>query len=393
MTPDDPSEDFAALLEEYERSEGKKKRDPKVGEEVRGRVLSIGRDAVFLDLGTKSDGMIEIAELRDADGKLTVEVGDTVEGRVVEVGGKHGCVVIRRLMGRLGPEALADLEQARAHGIPVEGQVTAVNKGGVEVTVAGTRAFCPMSQLDLRPVGDAAALVGQRLAFRITKLERGPRGLDLVLSRRALLEEEQQARADQTRGHLAIGAVMTGKVTALKDFGAFVDLGGIEGLIHLSELSFQRVAHPKDVLGVGQEVEVQVKRIEKTDDPRQPERVALSLKSLERDPWLDATERFPEGARLPGVVARLETFGAFVELAAGVEGLVHLSELGTGKKNVRHPREVVKIGQTVQVTVLSVDPKQRRISLSMADLGDGGEAGAAPADKVSLGTFADLLKK
>src|SRR5262249_13535858 len=194
--------DFAKLLAEYEGPDTgrakKRRKEPSVGDEVRGRIISIGRDAAFVDIGAKSDGVIDLSQLRDADGKLTVAEGDEVEARVVEVAGPSGGVVLRRTFGR-GPEGKAELEQAFSLGVPVEGLVTAVNKGGVEVTVAGVRAFCPISQLDARHVDDAQAFVGQKLQFRITRYETGARGANIVLSRRALVEEEQAARAADVR--------------------------------------------------------------------------------------------------------------------------------------------------------------------------------------------------
>src|SRR5262245_27912887 len=270
--PDDDNEDFAALLAEYDQKP--RRRDPQVGEKVRGKVTSIGRDAVFLDLGGKSEGMIDAAELRDEDGKLQVKIGDTLEARVVEVGGKAGCIVLRRAMGR-GPDAGAELAQAYALGIPVEGVVTGTNKGGVEVQVAGVRGFCPISQLALRHVDDAAPFVGQRMTFRITRLDKG----NLVLSRRALLEEEEAERARKTRARLAPGAVLRGTVSSIKDYGAFVDLGGIEGMLHVSELGFARVSHPGDVLRPGQEIEVAGVKMKKTGETTRQERFWLSIKS------------------------------------------------------------------------------------------------------------------
>ncbi len=393
-TDDNQNEDFAAMLAEYDQGGDpkKKRKEPQVGEEMRGRVVSIGRDSVFLDLGGKSDGMIEIAELRDADGKLTVQIGDEIEARVVETGDRSGVVILKRSIGR-GAEGKAELAQAYQHQIPVEGVVSGVNKGGVEVQIAGVRAFCPISQLDARHVEDAAPYVGQKFTFRITRYEENGRNLNLVVSRRVLLEEESRAQAQVTRATLQVGAVLRGKVTGLKDYGAFVDLGGLEGMLHVSELAFQRVKHPKDVLSIGQEIEVQILKMEKGDDPKRPEKISLSLKSLERDPWSDARERFPEGARLPGTVTRVEQFGAFVELAPGIEGLVHISELAQGK-HLRHAKDAVKPGQPLDVLVLEVDTDKHRISLSLVskdDDGGGAPVSSGPAPK--LGTFADLLKK
>jgi small subunit ribosomal protein S1 len=382
---DDP-EDFASMLAEFEKKNPgpARRREPQPGDIVKARVVSIGSDAVFVDVGAKAEGVIDVVHLRDEHGKLPVAVGDTIEARVIETSGKAGCVVLHPLGG--GHVAKAELEQAFALGLPVEGVVAGVNKGGVEVTVAGVRAFCPISQLDARHVEDAAAFVGKKLAFKITRYE--PR--NVVLSRRALLEEEQRRHAAETRARLAPGAVLRGKVSSIKDYGAFIDLGGLEGMVHVSELGFARVSHPKDVLAVGQEVEVAVLRIEKSDDKRQPEKISLSIKSLERDPWDDVAERFPEGTRVNGTVARVEPFGAFVEVAPGIEGLVHISELGAGRR-ISHAREVAKPGQAVAVTVLGVDRERHRLSLSMAAEGEDEAPAQLPRAPERLGTLADLL--
>ena len=404
--PDDqnPVEDFASLLAEYEKQHGgavdprKKKRGPTVGDAVKGRIVGIGNDAVFVDLGGKSEGTLELSQVRGEDGSITVQVGDEIEARVVST--EEGQVILRRTFGKgaKGSEKASELQQAFEHGIPVEGVVSAVNKGGVEVQIAGMRAFCPISQLAERHIEDASEFVGQRLQFRITRYEADRKGREnIVVSRRALLEEEAEVRAVETRTRLAIGAVLDGRVSSLKEYGAFIDLGGIEGMLHISELGFSRVAHPKDVLTVGQQVSVQIIRMEKSDDPRRPEKISLSLKSLEKDPWNEARERFPEGSRVKGKIMRVEQFGAFVELVPGIEGLVHVSELGAGGKNA-NARQVVKIGQEVEVTVLGVDPEKRRISLSMnaPDIEDAEDAAlrasAAKAPIKSFGTFGDLLK-
>jgi small subunit ribosomal protein S1 len=399
MGPTDDDNDFGAMLEAFEKEQGKdkakRKKEPVVGETVRGRIASIGHDAVFVDLGAKSEGMIDVVELRDPGGKLSVHVGDEIDAIVVETAGKSGCIVLRRSFGLArgpkprGDAALDELARAQELGVPVEGLVSAVNKGGVEVQIADVRAFCPISQLDLRHVEDANQFVGQKLAFRVTKLDRIGRG-NVILSRRVLLEEEQAARAAEVRSRISPGVILRGKVASVKDYGAFVDLGGLEGLLHVSELGFARVAHPKDVLAVGQDVEVQVLSI--GPDKTGRERISLSLKSLEKDPWQGIAERFPEGTTATGKVVRMEPFGAFVELAAGVEGLVHISELGA-KRKIHHPREVVKLGDPMTVTVLGVDADKRRISLAPADPDAEGAPAAAPAAPAKLGTFGDLLAK
>jgi small subunit ribosomal protein S1 len=395
MAPDD-TDDFAKMFAESEgdQKNKKKRREAQPGDQVKGRIISISGDAAFLDLGGKSDGMIDLAELRDRDGKVTVKVGDELQAHVVENNPAAGVIMLRRVLGR-GAEGKAELEQAFAAQIPVEGHVTGVNKGGVEVQVAGVRAFCPISQLDLRHTEDAAQYVGQRLQFVITRYEAGGRQLNIVLSRRPILEAAQQEQAAHIRGKLEVGAVMRGKVTALKDYGAFVDLGGIEGMLHVSELGFQRVSHPRDMLAVGQEIEVQILKLEKSADPKRSEKISLSLKSLAQDPWREAVERFKTGVHLDGKVVRVESFGAFIEVAPGVEGLVHISELGQGK-HVRHAKDVLQVGQALRVVVLGVDLDKRRLSLRLEREDDDTEGDVAAHAANAAGgfaTFGDLLSK
>jgi small subunit ribosomal protein S1 len=397
--PDD--DDFAAMFAAAEKSAGKAGRKrPKVGDQVSGRVVSIGNDAVFVDLGGKAEGMIDRAEVSDKDGVLKVAIGDTVEARVVDDSG--GAIRLRVKLGR-GPEAKAELVQAAELGIPVEGTVTEAVKGGVVVDVAGVRGFCPASQLDNRFVDDVAVFVGQRHTFVITRYEPGPRG-NLVLSRRAVVEAEQAKKAAAIRGTLVVGATVKGTVVGFKPFGAFVDLGGVEGMLHVSELGHGRVERPEDVLAHGQIVEVQILKIEADDKTRGGERISLSLKALTADPWLDATRHLSEGAHVRGKVTRLQPFGAFVEISPGVEGLVHISELragGPGAARVNHPKEVVSVGQEVEAAVLALDTEKRRISLSLAvaerDQAHAADSAAIAEERAKaparLGTFADLLAK
>ena len=397
---DRDDEDFGSLLAEYEKAGGftPKRGGPQTGDTVRGRVVSVGREAVLVDLGLKSEGILSVEEILDDEGKPTVTVGQEIEARVVQVDGKAGSLILRYRMGR-GPVGKDELAEAYQGGVPVQGTVTGVNKGGVEVQVAGVRAFCPISQLDLRHVADAQVFVGLKLTFRIIKYEPGPRGKNpnIVLNRRAILDEEAKSRAAEARARLTVGAVVRGKVTALKDYGAFVDLGGIEGMLHVSEIAFARVTRASDVLAVGQEVEVQILRLEKTDDPKRPDRISLSLKALAKDPWDDVPKKYAAGARAAGKVVRVEAFGAFVELEPGIEGLVHISELAQGKL-VHHAREVAKVGQPMEVVVRELDTERRRISLEPADLDEeGGRAYAASRGGTLLDagprdTLGDLLK-
>ena len=396
----DEDEDFAAMFAESER--GKSRKRPRVGDVVQGRVITIGKEAVFVDLGGKAEGQLDRDQVSDADGNLRVKVGDVIEARVAADAG--GVLTLRTKVGR-GPEARAELQQAQELGIPVEGHVTEVVKGGVSVDVAGVRGFCPASQIDTRFVDDLATYVGQRLQFRITRYE--PR--NLVLSRRALLEEEKERLATETRKKLVPGAVLRGKVVGFKPYGAFVDLGGVEGMLHISELGFSRVERPEDVLHLGQELDVAVLEVkpgeraakgaeraagDKDKDRDKGERVSLSLKALASDPWTDATARLSEGARVKGTITRLQPFGAFVEIAPGVEGLVHISELGAARR-INHPKEVVSIGQEVEASVLAIDHDRRRLSLSMAASRDASpeDIAAAPRAPQKLGTLGELLQR
>jgi small subunit ribosomal protein S1 len=367
---------------------------------VRGTLVSIAEDYAFVDLGGKTEGRLEVAALRDAEGELTLAVGDTVEAAVTGTDPDSGTLLLGSQHGHKY-HGLEEVRQAYSQGLPVQGQVTGAVKGGLEVQIAGLRAFCPASQADIRFVEDLAEFVGQRLDFRITKLEGGRRP-NLVVSRRVLLEEEQRLRAEATRAQLKEGAVLSGTVTSLKDYGAFVDIGGLEGMIHVSELAFGRVKHPSELLRVGQPVEVAVLRIEPATGGRQAEKIALSIRALARDPWTDADQRFAVGTRVQGTVSRLQPFGAFVELEPGVDGLVHVSELGAGRR-VNHPSEVLKVGDRVEASVLGVDMERRRISLTL-DQEKGGEAPAEPAQPAAarpgtaegqpaLGSFGALLKE
>ena len=393
-------EDFATLLGEFEREQQRSSRpDPRVGEKVRGKIVSITSENAFVELGSKTEGAMDIKALTDADGRLTVNVGDAVEAVVIEKDEQSGTLLLGSKDGS-HLHGSAEIKNAYANRLPVEGLVTGVIKGGVEVQIAGVRGFCPVSQLDLRFVEDPESFVGQHLSFRITRYE-GGRRTNLVVSRRALLEEEQQALAEQTRARLEVGAVLTGTVTSLQDYGAFVDLGGVEGMVHISELAFGHVKHPREVLTSGQEVEVSVLRIEKTDNPKHPEKIALSIRALARDPWSDVDQRYRVGSQVQGTVSRLQSFGAFIELEPGVDGLAHISELGAGRR-IGHPHEVLNPGDRVEATVLSLDKDKRRIGLSLdqSRLAQAEEntrtdayREAHPTPEKDLGTFGELLKE
>ncbi len=406
MPDQDETRDFGSILAEFEREQAAAGggKDPAPGTKVSGRVLSIGEEAAFVDLGAKSDGMVALGELTDDEGELTVAVGDTLEALVTGRDEASGCLVLRVRPGAgagLGAGgtavAIEEISQAHAHGIPVEGVVTEVVKAGVEVTVSGLRAFCPISQLELRYVEDAAPYVGRRLTFLVHRFETSGRGgrPNIVLSRRDLLEAEERQRRAEALERLSEGAVVRGTVTSVTSYGAFVDLGGIEGLLHVSEMAHGRVEDPSELVAPGDAIEVKVLKIEERDGDR---RISLSRRALEEDPWKSVAERFPEGETFAGRVARLESYGAFVELAPGLEGLVHVSELAPGRR-ISHPREVVELGQDVAVRVLSVEADRRRISLSLAAPADEGaeraaeEYAARTGEAAGFGTLADAFAK
>jgi small subunit ribosomal protein S1 len=392
-------EDFAALFAASEAASAARDRRLAVGEVVRGRVISVGATTAFVAVGGKAEAAIDVGEFRDPEsGEVSLKEGDEIEATVVEDGSRTGSIVLKRVAGR-GGHVPGELEQAFANGIPVEGLVTGEIKGGYEVQIGSVRAFCPGSQIDRRRV-EGRTYTGERLRFRITKLEAG--GRNLVVSRRQLLEEEAAAQAAATWEQLGEGAVVTGTVTSVRDFGAFVDLGGVEGLVHVSEISHGRVTNPADVLHAGQRLEVQVVKLE--TDAKGGRRVGLSLRALAPDPWATARDRFPVGTSVRGRVRRLEQFGAFVELAPGLDGLVHVSRMVLDRR-IAHPRQVVAIDDEVEVTVVEVDPASRRIGLSMIERAkEAKEAAEAeerreteahlakPDDKASFGTLADILR-
>lgn len=386
----DNDDDFAAMFADSERDQPRAKR-PKVGDLVSGKVITIGKDSVFVDIGGKAEGVLERSQVSDAEDKLRVKIGDTVEARIVSDTG--GVLSLRIKLGR-GPEAKAELQQAQELGIPVEGLVTEVIKGGLSVDVAGVRGFCPASQIDTRFVEDLSGFVGQKLTFKITRYE--PR--NLVLSRRALLEVENEKLAVETRKTLEPGLVVRGTVVGIKPFGAFVDIGGIQGMLHVSELGHTRVEKPEDLLSIGQVIEVVVLKVETVEEKgKSVERISLSLKALGPDPWRDSIATLVEGQRVKGKITRLQPFGAFVEIAPGVEGLVHISELGAGRR-INHPKEVVEIGQEIEAVILGIEPERRRVALSLASSKDGSpediaEAARAQGPSARFGTFGDLLAR
>jgi small subunit ribosomal protein S1 len=341
-------EDFAEM---FARSQSKTSLQR--GQMVKGRVIQIAGDNVFVDVGGKGEAWIDAAELSDDEGALKVKVGDEVEAIVVSTGDEI------RLSHKLrqGAQAREALGVAAQTGVPVEGKVAAVIKGGYEVTVAGLRAFCPFSQMDLRRVEAPEARVGQVLEFRITRYAEG--GRNVVLSRRQLLEEQAARDAEETRKKIAPGAVLPGTVAALADFGAFVDLGGIQGLVPISEISHSRVGKPADRLRVGEAVTVKILRV---DDAKG--KITLSLKALEGDPWVAVPTALRERSVMRGRAVRATDFGIFVELLPGVDGLLHTSEIPRSRQ--AELREAAGAGAEIVVMVVGIDMAKRRVALALA---------------------------
>jgi small subunit ribosomal protein S1 len=398
----DGQDDFAALFAESETRPKAKK--IALGDRVKGVVTAIDRTSVFVAIGDKSEATIDVAEFRDsATGEFRIAVGDVVEATVVDDGERSGSPVLRRTLGR-GGHLVAELEQAAEHRVPVEGLVVAETKGGYEVQIGNIRAFCPGSQIDSRRGGErvgAAEYVGKRFQFRVTKVEQD--GRNVVVSRRELLEAEAAEAAEKTWAKIHVGAVLEGTVRSVRDFGAFVDLGGVDGMVHVSELGYTRVKHPGEVLSIGQKVTVQVVKIDSTVDNRGRRQIGLSIKALATDPWSTVGERYPIGTTVPGVVRRLESFGAFVEIEPGVEGLVHISKIVVDRR-LAHPRQALALGEAVNVTVIAFDPRERRLSLSLVEQAKQARDAEAMQERVeeqramaeinqprTLGTFGDLL--
>jgi small subunit ribosomal protein S1 len=343
-----PSEDFATLFARETSATALE-----MGQVVKGRVIHIGPESVFVDVGGKGEAWIDRAELTDDEGRLRIVVGDEIEATVISTGDETQ--LSYRL--RRGAAARQALALAAETGIPVEGRVAAVIKGGYEVTVAGVRAFCPFSQMDLRRVDTAEDYVGRVLEFRVITF--GEKGRNVVLSRRRILEEYAAKAAEETRKKLEPGAVLPGTVASLADFGAFVDLGGVQGLVPVSEISHSRVGRPADRLRVGEPVTVKVMKVD-----AEKGRISLSLKALEGDPWTAVPGRLRDRQVVRGRAVRATDFGIFVELLPGVDGLLHMSEIPRSRAGAM--REATSSAAEITVMIVSIDAEKRRIALALA---------------------------
>lgn len=345
-------ENFAELFAQQEMETNRLQ----TGQKISGKVIAISGDSVFVDLGGKQDGILDRSEILDADGNETVQPGDLIEGRVVSLS-PQGIRLSRSMLGH-GLEALED---AKASGIPVKGKIRGACKGGYQVDVLGKTAFCPGSQMENLPGVEPGAMAGREMDFLITRLENN--GRNIVVSRRALIEKERKENLDKLLQTINVNDIVEGTVTRLAPFGAFVELApGVEGLAHISELSWSHVQSPDELLSVGDKVRVKITGIGQDDKGR----ISLSLKQAEGNPWDDIDTRISVGDTITGKVRRLAPFGAFVEILPGIEGLVHLSEF-SWEKRITKPEEVVAPGDTVSVKIKELNKDGRRISLSIRD--------------------------
>ncbi|MFO7594967.1 MAG: 30S ribosomal protein S1 [Desulfocurvibacter africanus] len=348
--------DFASALDNYLNEDFGAIED---GNIVSGEVVKIDTDHVLVDVNFKSEGQLPIGEFTDSNGNVTVKVGDKVDVFVVRKDEVEGTIVLSR--ERAQRMKLFDkLEDVQEGDKTISGRIMRRVKGGYTVDLGGVEAFLPGSHVDLRPVPDMDALVGKDYEFRVLKINR--RRSNVIVSRRVLLEEQREHMRKELLETLSEGQVVTGKVKNITEYGVFVDLGGLDGLLHITDMSWRRIRHPKEMVGLGDELELKVLSFDKDN-----KKVSLGLKQLVPDPWEDITKKYPEGARLKGRVTNLVDYGSFVELEPGVEGLVHISEMSWTRK-LRHPSQMVHPGDEVEVVVLGVDPDKKRISLGMKQI-------------------------
>ena len=344
---------FEELLEGYVTPE---MGDLEEGQIVKGEIVGINGETVLVSVGFKSEGQIPAEEFRDAQGNLTVKEGDQVEVYVARKNENDGTIILSFEKAKR-MQLFDQLEKVLEDNGVITGMITRRIKGGYTVDLGGVEAFLPGSHVDLRPVPDMDALVNQNYEFRVLKINR--RRSNVIVSRRVLLEEERDAKRGKLLQELAEGQIVKGKAKNITEYGVFVDLGGLDGLLHITDMSWKRIRHPREMVSLGQELELKVLSFDKDN-----QKVSLGLKQLVPDPWQDITARFPEGSHHTGKVTNLVDYGVFVELEPGVEGLVHISEMSWTRK-LRHPSQMVHQGDEVEVVILGVDSEKKRISLGM----------------------------
>lgn len=344
-------ESFAEMLEKSIGVVGRLEQ----GQKVKSRIIGVSGDLVYIDLGGKSDGVIAASEFMDENGSLRVREGDEVEAFFVSV--QDGMRKMTTLIRGTSSVQLNTIRDAYASGGPVDGEVKREVKGGFEISAGGVKCFCPFSQIDLRGGREGGVYLGQTFPFKV--LEYKSEGRNIVVSRRALLEEERQAKIEKLKETLEAGKEIDTIVSSIQKFGAFVDLGGIDGLIPTSEISWDRIDRPGDVLTAGQEVRAKIISLDWDRN-----RLTLSIKAMKPDPWLAVADKYAAGGKVAGTIVRLVPFGVFVNLEPGIDGLIHISNLGAGRR-INHPKEVAGVGQAVEAYVLEVDAQNRKLSLSM----------------------------
>ena len=351
------SEDFASMLDAYGfNNDGCELEE---GSIVEGEVVAIENENVLVNVGFKSEGQIPAEEFRDAQGNITAKVGDKINVFVERKSDGDGTVKLSYEKAKR-MQLFDQLEDVLEKGGIISGMITRRIKGGYTVDLGGIEAFLPGSHVDLRPVPDMDALVGQTYEFRVLKINR--RRSNVIVSRRVLLEEDRDSKRSALLTTLNEGQIVKGRVKNITEYGVFVDLGGLDGLLHITDMSWKRIRHPREMVSMGQELELKVLSFDKDTN-----KVSLGLKQLIQDPWQDITTRFPEGSRHTGKVTNLVDYGVFVELESGVEGLVHISEMSWTRK-LRHPSQIVKQGDEVEVVILGVDSDKKRISLGMKQI-------------------------
>ena len=326
------------------------------GSIINGIVINISKDAVIVNAGLKSEGVIPIGQFKVDNGRLEVEVGDTVEVALDALEDGYGETLLSREKARRA-RAWTELEHVHESGEITTGSITGRVKGGFTVALGEVRAFLPSSLVDVRPVRDTTYLEGKELEFKVIKID--IKRNNVVVSRRAVVESEYSAEREQLISTLNEGAIVKGIVKNLTDYGAFLDLGGVDGLLHITDMAWRRVKHPSDIVAIGDEIKVRVLKFDK-----EKTRVSLGLKQLNDDPWGDINRRYPEGMRVAGKVTNIADYGCFVEIEEGIEGLVHVSEMDWTNRNV-NPAKIVSLGDAVEVIILDIDEERRRISLGM----------------------------
>ena len=386
-------ENFADLF----KDDGPPKKQLSPGQKIKAVVIDVSQGSIFIDIGEKSEGFIDRKEFEDETGNLTVNTGDIVE--VYFLSSAQNEMLFTTKIGG-GSTTRAHLEEAYRSGIPLEGFIKNEIKGGFEVTVAGNiRTFCPFSQMDIKRISDPDKYIGQHMLFKIS--EYGENGRNIILSRRIILEEEREEKREILKQSLQEGMTVKGVITSIQNFGAFVDIDGIEGLIPISEIGWSRIEDIREVLIEEQDVEVVILKLDWEN-----ERFSFSLKQALPDPWQNLSQQFPVGSSHSGTVVRLTKFGAFVNLTEGIDGLIHISRLGGGRR-INHPKEVLEEGQNVDVKIEDMDADQKRLSLALVSDMTEEESDSASEKKdikefqakhgesaasTSMGTLGEILK-